>query len=42
MVEDNRAKGKLAKLTERLTAGAPPTAQQAEESQRSRKALEAP
>ncbi|MDQ5936904.1 MAG: hypothetical protein QG574_4244, partial [Cyanobacteriota bacterium erpe_2018_sw_21hr_WHONDRS-SW48-000092_B_bin.40] len=25
MADDNQAKGKLARLTERLTAGAPPT-----------------
>ncbi|MBP9092608.1 hypothetical protein KBI23_16420 [bacterium] len=39
MADDNQEKGKLARLTERLTAGAPPTPEQIEESQRNRKAL---
>jgi len=39
MADDKQEKGKLARLTERLTAGAPPTPEQIEESQRNRKAL---
>jgi len=39
MADEKQANGKLARLTERLTAGAPPTPEQIEESQRNRKAL---